>query len=275
MLSAAKDNVNGDPNGSIEVGPKSKDKVVVSDATPETPLKDRTNDSVPQKVNSKRPTPVGSKSTLTVAPPPVSDAASDATPPSKSPFKNPLKSHQASDALPPISDPGYLLTPKPRPGVARFARVGMAGSWDRALDTPELPKGWTGQHDRAICYLDVRGYGLDVIVKKLRNYFPELYGQLTVHMVDKRLRQLDQNLEITYWADAMRDIEAANNAVSPSVTPTTPTPETYTPTGAASRMVSVANLRESTAVTHPKVKVGVELAIAHSTADSPADLTED
>lgn len=71
---------------------------------------------------------------------------------------------------------------------------------DRLPDTPALPSHWGPQHDRAICILDARNYNHAAIVLKVRRAFPELHGMLTPAMVDKRLRQLDQNVYIDYWA---------------------------------------------------------------------------
>ncbi|KAK5108890.1 hypothetical protein LTR62_007692 [Meristemomyces frigidus] len=69
----------------------------------------------------------------------------------------------------------------------------------RMEDTPPLPAGWLEQHDRAICVLDARNYSLPTIVIKIRRTFPSLRGTLTLAMVDKRLRQLDQIPELDYW----------------------------------------------------------------------------
>lgn len=70
---------------------------------------------------------------------------------------------------------------------------------DRFLDLPPLPEAWTTQHDKAICLLDSRNYSHPAIVAKLRRVFPELRGTLTPLMIDKRLRILDQNVELDYW----------------------------------------------------------------------------
>ncbi|KAI7259814.1 hypothetical protein KC345_g10218, partial [Hortaea werneckii] len=95
--------------------------------------------------------------------------------------------------LPPIADPGRLLTtpgPKPNPVFV-----------DGLEETPPLPAAWTQHHDRAICVLDAKGYSLPTIVNHLRKSFPrDLRGSiLTPAMVDKRLRVLDQDVEIDYW----------------------------------------------------------------------------
>lgn len=71
---------------------------------------------------------------------------------------------------------------------------------DRVSETSPLPHNWTAQHDRAICILDARNYSLTGIVAKVRRTFPNLRGTLTPAMIDKRLRQLDQDVSIDYWA---------------------------------------------------------------------------
>ncbi|KAK5137110.1 hypothetical protein LTR08_001119 [Meristemomyces frigidus] len=70
---------------------------------------------------------------------------------------------------------------------------------DRMEETPPLPDGWSATHDRAICVLDARNYPISTIVARVRRAFPWLQGVLTTAMVDKRLRQLDQDIEIDYW----------------------------------------------------------------------------
>lgn len=71
---------------------------------------------------------------------------------------------------------------------------------DRVPGTPPLPRNWGRRQDRAICILDASNYSLSGIVAKIRHVFPDLDGTLTPAMVDKRLRQLDQIIEIDYWA---------------------------------------------------------------------------
>lgn len=71
---------------------------------------------------------------------------------------------------------------------------------DRVPGTPPLPRNWGRRQDRAICILDASNYSLGGIVAKVRHVFPDLDGTLTPAMVDKRLRQLDQIIEIDYWA---------------------------------------------------------------------------
>ncbi|KAI7232580.1 hypothetical protein KC330_g5833 [Hortaea werneckii] len=106
----------------------------------------------------------------------------------------PSQSSPEPSHLPPIADPGRLLTnpatPKPNPVLV-----------DGLEETPPLPNSWTHHHDRAICVLDAKGYSLHTIVFHLRKSFPrELRGSiLTPAMVDKRLRVLDQDVEIDYW----------------------------------------------------------------------------
>lgn len=67
-------------------------------------------------------------------------------------------------------------------------------------ETSELPIRWNVTHDRAICVLDARNYGLEQSIRKLRRTFPELDGfVLTPNMIDRRLRTLDQDIECDYW----------------------------------------------------------------------------
>lgn len=70
---------------------------------------------------------------------------------------------------------------------------------DRFLDLPPLPESWTTEHDRAICWLDSKNFSHPTIVTKMRRVYPGLRGTLTPLMIDKRLRILDQNVELDYW----------------------------------------------------------------------------
>ncbi|KAI7171657.1 hypothetical protein KC324_g10912, partial [Hortaea werneckii] len=106
---------------------------------------------------------------------------------------NPITLTPPPPHLPPIAAPGRLLTtpgPKPNPVLV-----------DGLEETAPLTTSWTQHHDRAICVLDAKGYSLHTIVSHLRKNFPrELRGSiLTPAMVDKRLRVLDQDVEIDYW----------------------------------------------------------------------------
>jgi hypothetical protein len=87
---------------------------------------------------------------------------------------------------------------------------------DRFLDLPPLPDAWSVQHDKAICLLDSRNYSHATIVGKLRRVFPELQGTLTPLMIDKRLRILDQNVELDYWR-----INYRAQSTTPRAEPTT------------------------------------------------------
>ena len=64
---------------------------------------------------------------------------------------------------------------------------------------PATRSNWTQQHDRAICALDAQNHDIFAIVARLNRDFPNLRGSLTAEMIDKRLHQLDQNIEIDYW----------------------------------------------------------------------------
>ncbi|KXL50876.1 hypothetical protein M433DRAFT_7145, partial [Acidomyces richmondensis BFW] len=123
------------------------------------------------------------------------------TPPMPSTFQSKpttfASSHQPSTlARRPDSD---TLPNIPR-HIFESPQIGHSIAIDRVEETPPLPPTWTSQHDRAICVLDARNYPLENIVMKLRRTFPALTGTvLTGAMVDKRLRQLDQDVEIDYW----------------------------------------------------------------------------
>jgi hypothetical protein len=80
---------------------------------------------------------------------------------------------------------------------ARTAPFPLQNPHDRS--TLPLPANWTKQHDKAICILDVKNYSLPAMIIKLRCTFPSLQGTLTPAMIDKRLQQLDQNVELDYY----------------------------------------------------------------------------
>ncbi|TKA24113.1 hypothetical protein B0A50_06853 [Salinomyces thailandicus] len=171
-----------------------RNKSTSSAGNPSTPLHDRTNTtSTPStmnnttflpELNSTPPMPTFQKPAM---PSPRKQAIENATPGRAYPPSCRLH----GEALPPIADPGRLLS-------NRGTMVGPA-LVDRVEETPPLPGGWIAQHDRAICVLDARNYPLQTIVTKVRRTFPQLRGILTPAMVDKRLRQLDQDVEIDYW----------------------------------------------------------------------------
>jgi len=54
--------------------------------------------------------------------------------------------------------------------------------------------------DRLICTLDARDLGVSEIIRRVKDQFPNLYSHIiTAEMVDRRLRVLDQNVEIDYF----------------------------------------------------------------------------
>ncbi|KAK3064530.1 hypothetical protein LTR53_018462, partial [Teratosphaeriaceae sp. CCFEE 6253] len=101
--------------------------------------------------------------------------------------------------LPPLCQPPRHLSRTPETVLGP-----LAPTTDRIEDTPPLPLGWTPQHDLAICVLDTRNYTLPGIATKVRRTFPSLRGVLSAAMIDKRLRQLDQDVEIDYWRIGLR-----------------------------------------------------------------------
>ncbi|EMC96600.1 hypothetical protein BAUCODRAFT_482665 [Baudoinia panamericana UAMH 10762] len=181
---------------------KNKSSSASATTLPSTPLQDRTNHHINKGSNPATPT---GHTTSTFLPelhstPPMPTFQKPSTPcrphphphpPTDSTTTPPLQ-HQVTIHPTPISDPGRPLYSHPGTKVSPALVAGVE-------ETPPLPAGWTQQHDRAICILDVRNYSLSNIVSKIRRAFPQLRGVLTTGMVDKRLRQLDQVVEIDYW----------------------------------------------------------------------------
>lgn len=130
--------------------------------------------------------------------------------PSSLPPTPPRKNSPSSDKenVPPprctSSNSAPLLSSKSKgkvPGSPKRPRIFHTTSIfnDRFLDLPPLPESWTTEHDRAICWLDSKNFSHPTIVAKMRRVYPELRGTLTPLMIDKRLRILDQNVELDYW----------------------------------------------------------------------------
>ncbi|KAK0935671.1 hypothetical protein LTR29_012743 [Friedmanniomyces endolithicus] len=192
-----------------------RSKSTTSALAPETPLKDRTN--------TLKPTTPASINNTSFLPelhstPPMPTFRKPATMTPRSPAPRPAAlgsrfsgSLLRDKPLPPIADPGGLL-----------ATLGARASptlFDRVEDTLPLPGGWTPQHDLAICVLDARNYSLPGIVTKIRRTFPSLRGILTTAMIDKRLRQLDQDIEIDYWRVGLQTAKNSVGGAGASVFP--------------------------------------------------------
>ncbi len=189
-----------------------RSKSTTSALAPETPLKDRTNTlkpTTPASINNTSFLPE-----LHSTPPmPTFRKPAAMTPRSPAPRPAALGSRFSGTLLrdkplPPIADPGGLL-------VTLGARASLT-LLDRVEDTPPLPGGWTPQHDLAICVLDARNYSLPGIVTKIRRTFPSLHGILTTAMIDKRLRQLDQDIEIDYWRVGLQTAKNSVGGTAPS-----------------------------------------------------------
>lgn len=111
----------------------------------------------------------------------------------------------------PSGSRGTLTGRDTRPRSPRLAGVFLEET-ARFLPTPPLPDSWTDVHDRAICVLDACGYSLNETVRKLRCAFQELAGHvLTPLMVDKRLRMLDQDIEIDYFQIGLNRLNTKPN----------------------------------------------------------------
>ena len=179
---------------------------------PVTPLKDRTNttktSSTPgseklfdttflPEMHSTPPMPTFQKPVTRT--PPSTDK--DATSPSgRLDYLEPktyTPPRQRSDTLPTSAPATFPLEPFRSAPVRLIPAPGPALRDD--CPTPPLPSNWRQEHDRAICVLDVRGYTPGQMVPKMRRAFPTLRGVLTPPMLDRRLRQLDQIVEVDYW----------------------------------------------------------------------------
>ena len=65
-----------------------------------------------------------------------------------------------SQGLPEIQNVGNLLHPTGRRRYHRYGIAGSCGPNDRPEETPPLPKEWTEEHDRAMCFMaSFYGYG--------------------------------------------------------------------------------------------------------------------
>lgn len=104
----------------------------------------------------------------------------------------------------PSNDAPWPFTPMVnKTQVTGCVRVGICAS-DRAFNTLPLPRRWTAQHDRALCYLEVAGYPSNTFEYHLRTAFPELVGLLPQKTLENRVRTLDQNYEIPYFGEAFK-----------------------------------------------------------------------
>lgn len=99
-------------------------------------------------------------------------------------------------------DVSSLLSSPTRRARTRVAPFPPQNHHDRPI--PPLPSNWTQQHDKAICILDVKNYSHPAMIAKLRRTFPSLCGTLTPIMIDKRLQQLDQNVELNYYSAGLQ-----------------------------------------------------------------------
>ncbi|KAH9844879.1 hypothetical protein Tdes44962_MAKER07058 [Teratosphaeria destructans] len=182
-----------------ESGPKHTKKPSTTSAftTPNTPLQNRTNST-----KTTTSSGIGGASKLEFSQLPELQS----TPPMPT-FQKPAVDNRKRPVstvqpLPPIADPGRLLA-----GAGTMVGPALI---HRMEDTPPLPRGWTSQHDRAICILDTHMYSLEATVIKMRRTFPALKGMLTKAMVHKRLLQLDQDVYIDYFKAGLETLALRN-----------------------------------------------------------------
>lgn len=110
----------------------------------------------------------------------------------------------------------HNLNADPKPMTARGkARASTTTAFkDRIGDAPPLPGAWNHRHDRALCVLEFRNYSYNAMVSKMRRAYPELEGVLTSTAIEKRLRQLDQDVEVKYWQEAIEMMDREEEARS-------------------------------------------------------------
>ncbi|KAK4505051.1 hypothetical protein PRZ48_003014 [Zasmidium cellare] len=112
-----------------------------------------------------------------------------------------LTANHSTFRQPPTTDQRAAFRPKNKP-------VATVALKDRFGETPPLPDAWNKRHDKSLCVLDYRGYSYEAMVPKMKRTYPELGGRVTEEMFRKRLAQLDQNIDLTYWADAIQALDA-------------------------------------------------------------------
>lgn len=113
---------------------------------------------------------------------------------------------------------------------------------DRMGEIFPLPQGWGTKHDIAICILDVYDYSLKEIVLKVRKAFGKsLMGPMNEKTIDKRLRQLDQDIESTCYKEALKKMKQKEEGrANANAGMGLATPARVTATGAAASSDSLA-----------------------------------
>lgn len=128
---------------------------------------------------------------------------------------------QRKPVLPSLPSRDRLHSPPP---LVPWRPVTTVPLRDRIGETFPLPQGWGTKHDIAICILDVYDYSLKEIVVKVRKAFGKsLMGPMNEKTIDKRLRQLDQDIESTCYKEALKKMkqkeEGRANAAMELATP--------------------------------------------------------
>lgn len=103
-----------------------------------------------------------------------------------------------------IINPGHMSVSRPAPMTDLAKFILTEG---RLPPTPPLPNCWNKDHDRAICVMDLKcpQKSLPDHIQQLRKSFPELRAAtITPAMVDRRLQQLDMDIGVNYWSEALK-----------------------------------------------------------------------
>ena len=126
-------------------------------------------------------------------------------PPSTLPTRRPermtLSRARSGGSITIISQVGAIPLPLyPNPASVQHSR-----SPTMPISMYPLPPAWSTSHDRAICILDANDHSLAAIVLLVKRTFPELASAtLTLDALQRRLETLDQNVELDYWAVALK-----------------------------------------------------------------------
>lgn len=109
----------------------------------------------------------------------------------------PIVPRQNGSGPPPVRNVGQLVR---RYNLEQVTVVGACAGEDKPELSPIMPKGWTKDHDRLICYMDREGVSVDRMGGRIKQYLGTINGDIPPPaQIDCRLRYLDQIPEIDYW----------------------------------------------------------------------------
>lgn len=106
------------------------------------------------------------------------------------------------------NDPGHSRNASLSPirPVSTLAPIAQTYTYppSNMLPSGQFPEAWNADCDRYICRLDVQDEPIANIVIMVKKKFPTLgMATLTAGMIDKRLRMLDQDVNVDYWKNGL------------------------------------------------------------------------